>query len=622
MSAQPTQREVLPVRNDLEIELQELFEECPRLKTLYSRQKKGTLELKEWRYVMRLLVNAGRVALARYFTGASKKHDYTKDAFIDDIATERPSGILVYCTQLGCEEEKICGPDGCFKKLRYDETGEIVTNSPAWLMLYTFEELIEIGLNCTKRENDSEVEYYFTGKIDANAYVYYIRNNFDIMLHFAGDYYMYLHNVWKICTNNELQRILRFHFLKFEPKWTPKIAGAYMSVLPLDCWRAKEIKPSTYYINLKNGLLNINTLEMEPHNVKVFTTNQLPIEYNKEATCKRFKKYLRTTFGNDRELIDLVQEIIGYCLSYSVKAQKMFIFKGSGSNGKSSLINIITALAGGKENVSGVSLKNFDSRFALSNVWNKTLNISAENESDAHLGTENLQKIVVGDNIDVEIKYKNAFSHTPITKLLFALHNIPPAKEQSFGWERRLIIIPFNKRFVPEPDQNNENEEKLIPGYEEKIIEEELNGVFLFAIEGLKRLMENNYKFTKSGIAELELQDYLGNMNPYLAFFRKFMKIDPEAQRTISRSELYALFHEWCILEEHPKEAKDENAAFLKKFRETLKKENVIFKEDHSDKKYTYSGIRLNGSGKNLYKELLGAAGSEQARQYKRQGAQ
>jgi putative DNA primase/helicase len=318
-------------------------------------------------------------------------------------------------------------------------------------------------------------------------------------------------------------------------------------------------------------------------------------------------KFLGMTFKDDEERIRLVQEIMGYCLSYSVKAQKMFIFKGEGSNGKSSLISIMIALAGGKENISGVSLKNFDEHFALSNLWNKTLNISSENESDTTLGTENLQKIVVGDIIDVEMKFKNSFSHTPITKLVFALHNIPPAKEQSFGWERRLIIIPFNERFVLNPDPDNENEVQLIPGKEEEIIRDELGGIFLFAMEGLKRLVENNYAFTKSAQAEAELLDYLGNMNPYLKFIRKYIKPDPEAEKSISRIELYALFNTWCIQEEHSKEAKDGQNVFFKKLRDTLKRENIKFSEPHSGKSYFYSGIRLNGIGKSLYKELLGS---------------
>jgi putative DNA primase/helicase len=177
---------------------------------------------------------------------------------------------------------------------------------------------------------------------------------------------------------------------------------------------------------------------------------------------------------------------MGYCLSNSVKAHKMFIFLGEGSNGKSVLCEIMTALAGGIENVSNVPIKDFNQRFSLSQIADKTLNISTENDTNTDLDTQLLKAITAGEPIQMEEKFQSPFSYKPYVKLVFAMNKMPETRDKSYGFERRLTIVPFDMRFVDDP--TSENEIKVDRYLTDKLIKEELEGILTFAMRGLMRL--------------------------------------------------------------------------------------------------------------------------------------
>jgi putative DNA primase/helicase len=167
--------------------------------------------------------------------------------------------------------------------------------------------------------------------------------------------------VWKKITPMEIKRQLRTLLHSYEPdSWNPNIERLCVTVLPLTCGRAEKLKSPEGYINVENGLINLETLSLEPHNMKVFSTIQLPITFDPKARCPEFKAFLREIFMGDKELIWLTQEIMGYILSPRADAQKFFILYSPGASG---LREILLELAGGEENVSTIALADLNKKF-------------------------------------------------------------------------------------------------------------------------------------------------------------------------------------------------------------------------------------------------------------------
>ena len=85
---------------------------------------------------------------------------------------------------------------------------------------------------------------------------------------------------------------------------------------------------SKFWLNLRNGLFNLKTMKLESHTPKRPLATQLPITYDPDASCPRFMQFMDEITNEDQELIDVLQEVIGYCLCQSVKAEKAFLFYG------------------------------------------------------------------------------------------------------------------------------------------------------------------------------------------------------------------------------------------------------------------------------------------------------
>jgi putative DNA primase/helicase len=579
---------------------------CPQLKKLLEEQKMNRLPKDKWLSVMRLLVDAGRIALAREFSAQSKeKHNYESEAYIDNLSVQR-KGNPVGCVELGCTKEKSKprdrdennSDDGCFggKLCITNGTGKTI-NSPAPYMQFTKKEKRAIGFFFKEEEKEEEEDKGQYGGMNPNIYARHILKNYSILFHEAARYFMYRGNCWKSVSDFALQKTLRFFFDKIEPDaWRTAIQNRYFGTLCYECWGMEDMRTAENFINVKNGLLNLSTEEvtLEPHNKKIFCTNQIPIIYDKDAKCDKFKDFLHATFGGktkgkvNKKLIALVQEIMGYCLSSSVKAHKMFLFFGEGYNGKSVLTDIMTALAGGEENVSNVSIEDFNKKFSLAQIAGKTLNISTENKLDSKTNTQILKAIVAGDPVQMEEKFQAAYSYRPFVKLVFSMNEKPFFTDKSHGLYRRLQFIPFDVLV---------EEDKRDPDLATNLIREELAGILVFAIQGLKRLRDNNYKFTFSKKANKLLEEVKETSDGYLQFVRDRIIViaDEGGAPRLSKKEVRDNFSQWCNDEGHTKLKNISNKKFWAELRRVFKAENIPFTENAEDAKRYLDGIRLRG---------------------------
>ena len=109
------------------------------------------------------------------------------------------------------------------------------------------------------------------------------------------------------------------------------------------------------HLTLLNGLYCLSDGKLIAHTPDKYTTNLLPYSYDPTAQCPRFLNYLDEVFLGDKEIIQFVQEAVGYAFHKSIPVPAMFFLVGGGSNGKSVFLNILANLFG-EENTSNISL--------------------------------------------------------------------------------------------------------------------------------------------------------------------------------------------------------------------------------------------------------------------------
>lgn len=350
----------------------------------------------------------------------------------------------------------------------------------------------------------------------------------------AEEYYVYIGGVYQPMAEMIAQHMCQEKMLISETKMN-QIIDAEKQWRLLVRKEIRELNVNPYIINVKNGLYNVLEETLTPHSPENYSTVQLNVELDTTAKCPRFEKFLAEAMEGDMEQVKLLQEILGYFLIPINKAQKCFVVVGAAGAGKSVLLRVLNEVLLGKENVSNVSWQALNERFKTAELFGKLANIFAD------LPTKNIDdngifKALVGEDfLTVEKKNRNPFSFQSTARLLFSCNNIPKNYgDRSEGFYRRLIIVRFNKAVA---DQNKDPE--LINKFKT-----EANGIFLYALEGLKRLLNQNNKFSITQKNIDELQKYREESDSVLSFAKECCEVN--ALKYVGSMELFNAYKAYC----------------------------------------------------------------------------
>jgi len=524
---------------------------CAQFSADWSQQQGSGISEEAWYEWIKTLTNAGTPEAALAFSKASSKHNQASEARLHHLVQEGRRS-MTHCTTFGCSEKQIAQ---CFQKINRDEQGRI-KNSPG--------AFVRGLLNPTAagKPDLQEVGFYIdrkTGKVEglnSNAFVrYVVKNRLTVTFCAPGRFYSYAKGLWKYVDENRLARLLRKILHEFVPDfWTTRLESEYLAAIAREAPRVEKMDAKRDFLNLKNGLLNLSTLRLEPHRPETLSTVRVPIRYDRRSKCPRFMAFLATIFEGDEELIAMVAEIFGYCLTTETRAHKAFLFYGKGSNGKSVLIEMLKCLLG-KANISSVTLGELNKAFSRYELVDKLLNVATENElSEDALNTTYFKAIVSGEEIQVEKKHEQGFSYAPYCKLVFALNNLPYSKDKTLGFRRRLIVVPFNKTF----------EEGKADVFLQESLKEELPGILNFALAGLERLRKNRYVFSKAKAADRTLEEYTDKLNPVQRFVRERLCAADSSAR-IRYDSIMTAFADWAERNGHSNNYKQSTLSDLVK---------------------------------------------------------
>ncbi len=289
-----------------------------------------------------------------------------------------------------------------------------------------------------------------------------------------------------------------------------------------------------YMVNVRNGLLDIRDMSFKEHTPSYLSTVQLNVEYNPHAHCPQFEKFLNEVL--DCRLIPLVQEILGYLLTTNTSAQKSFVLLGPARTGKSTLLWVVEYLLLGKKNVSNIPWQEIGDKFKTAELLGKLANVFSDLPSKS-IDDTGIFKVVTGeDYLMAEKKNKNPFKFRPFARLVFSCNELPKNYvDRTEGFYRRLIIVPFNRQI----DKN-----KIDKALKYKF-QREKEGIFNWALEGLKRLYENNFEFSENELTDGVKKEYKRENNNVISFVEECCELD--GLFSCSRIEIYEAYKEFCV---------------------------------------------------------------------------
>ena len=267
---------------------------------------------------------------------------------------------------------------------------------------------------------------------------------------------------------------------------------------------------------------------------KEYCRNRLDVAYNPSANAPEM--WLSFLDGLlEPEDIPTLQEYLGYCLLPSTKAQKMLMLIGRGGEGKSRIGLVMRSIFGINMNMTSIQ-KIETNRFSRADLEDKLLMVDDDMDMSALPKTNYIKSIVTSEaQMDVERKGIQSYQCLLYVRFLcFGNGALTALHDRSDGFFRRQIVLTTKDRPA---DRVND------PFLVEKMIREK-EGIFLWCLEGLKRLVSNNYHFTISQRAKDNIATAVKDANNIIDFFASdgYLSFNEDSQA--STKALYGAYKE------------------------------------------------------------------------------
>ena len=432
------------------------------------------------------------------------------------------------------------------------EAGDIVTFSDDGFGKVVLDNM----LDNTKYNYASYISFDKTGKMGINADILADTLLDSIKFIIVKDLsdssekiYLYNHGLYECATANMVKKEIKKYFpLGMASDYA--IRNVYNLLLCFDSTATvtmADLDRDEDYINFRNGMLNIRTWTLENHKPELYSTLQYDFDYDPDNhECPVFDKYMNdlctTKEGEvDEEMKARIQEFCGLVLSNVVVARAkkaMLLVSPIGNTGKSQLLKLLSLMLG-KGRTANIPLQSMSekNRFALSQSIGTRL-IAVGDQTAAIVNDSSTFKMLTGaDAIRIEPKNKQPYDFYYGGGVIIACNEAPTFKDDkgSHVFER-LLVIPC-EHIIEKDEMDVYITDKMLT---------EKSAIFNWCMDGLKRLLDNDFKFTESVRADEFMQSYRGRQDTVFRFCNEVgLQITKNPHDVVKKSSFDKAYEAW-----------------------------------------------------------------------------
>lgn len=315
---------------------------------------------------------------------------------------------------------------------------------------------------------------------------------------------------------------------------------------------AKKMNDHDGLMCANNGIIDIANKKLIPHSSNYYFDSLVDVDYDAKAkACPNFVNYLKHTFNGDEDTINNIVMLGGYLLDSSCKANKMFLFNGCGSNGKSVLIDAFSMFFSDSQlrpQVTSLSLEDLSSdKFKKFDLVTSRFNQCAEAKK-GYIDSEEIKKIISGELINVRGIYKDTITFRPKTKIIVACNGLMKFTDTSEGIYRRLVIVNFDNQYR-DPEEikiiAHANSKHIFPWDLElpAKIKAEKSAILNLFLGGLKNLQARKYQFFIGKNIVDAMAEFRRDSETVHEFLNDSYEIDEKADTPLL--EIYSHYRAW-----------------------------------------------------------------------------
>lgn len=292
-----------------------------------------------------------------------------------------------------------------------------------------------------------------------------------------------------------------------------------------------------WLICVANGVIDLHTGELRQGAQEDMITMQSPVTFDSEARAPRWMQFLDEVFSGDTALIEWLQRYLGYCLTSDTREQTVAIPYGKGANGKTKLLSILRHILGDYAYDAPFSTFELTQRAAIPNdlaaLMGKRLVTSSETNEGTRLNEARIKALSGQDSITARFLHAEFFTFQPVAKFFLAVNHRPRVQDDSYGFWRRVRLIPFNREFKGEAD------DKMLL---DKLVAES-SGILNWLIEGCLKWQQQGLEPTPECVMRAT-EEYQTDSDPLSEFLLDECAFTSQAQ--VKASDIYKAYLKWC----------------------------------------------------------------------------
>jgi putative DNA primase/helicase len=306
---------------------------------------------------------------------------------------------------------------------------------------------------------------------------------------------------------------------------------------------ADEMNRDRRVLNLKNGIMDLTTGQLMPHDPDRMMTRTMGAAYDPEATCPRFESFMAKVLP-DNAMRAYVQRALGYSMLGDADQRSLFLVCGPSGTGKSTLMATMEMVFGdyGVAAPTGTLRAGFKEQSGPSVDLHmlrgkRFVSTSETNEHTAY--NEDLIKRLTGrDQIQSRSLYQEHQAWAPVCSIWLATNHPPKFSSDDDAIWRRAKIIPFTTVLLGDGE---------VPDYAHNVLADECDGIFNWLMAGLREYLIRGLgepDEVKATAHEVRLQsDSTARYIEDQLTDGILIQADGERIRT---SELYQMYSEWA----------------------------------------------------------------------------
>ena len=300
-----------------------------------------------------------------------------------------------------------------------------------------------------------------------------------------------------------------------------------------DGWNADP-----WFLGVENGVVELRTGELRDGRQEDGITVHTGVRFDPEAGCPRWEQFQDEIFGGEQETVEFVRRAVGYTLTGDVSEECLFLCVGGGSNGKTTFLEALRHALGPYAYNMPFSTLELKNRASIPNdvaaLEGRRLVTASETNESIRLNEARVKALTGRDEVTARFLHREFFEFHPVGKFWLATNHLPSVTDDSFGFWRRVRVIPFDRRF---------SDQEADKGLLERL-KAEASGILAWAVRGCLEWQKHGLGIPASVRAATEA--YRGEMDPTGEFIEQCCVVRSDMQVSCGRQ--WSSYEWWASL--------------------------------------------------------------------------